>query len=71
MGTDFRSLGDGDYEIEIAVEKNDGFGRLASMLLENGSKSARVTLIQSPKLFGDTETVKMPDEGGILNLKLG
>ena len=69
--TDFRSLGDGDYEIEIAVEKNDGFGRLASMLLENGSKSARVTLIQSPKLFGDTETVKMPDEGGILNLKLG
>lgn len=69
--TDFRSLGNGKYEIEIAVEKNDGFGRLASMRLENGSKSARVTLIQSPKLFGDTETVKMPDEGGILNLKLG
>lgn len=69
--TDFRSLGDGDYEIEIAVEKNDGFGRLASMRLENGSKSARVTLIQSPGLFGETETVRMPYEGGILNLKLG
>lgn len=69
--SDFRKLGCGDYAVELEVDENEGFGRIASFYLHDGNEYVFVSIMQAPGEFGEEETVKTSYRGGDLALLLG
>ena len=68
---ELKEVGDDTYEVPVSYKANDGFGRIAQLVVNTRHSQSGLTIIQLPKKFEESETMVTDYSGGSMALMLG